>query len=278
MLGFSLKNGREARSRPAAATGPDTARACPRSSASPVKMVMFHGGKGGVGTTTLASEAAAILAGSDRNVAAVDLDVCRGDLHYRLDVPVTRDTHTVSDLLPVIDDLDTRILGNALSTCPCGARILPAPTTHAAAAAIGPDHVRKVLVAMAAEFEHIIIDSSVAGDRMISPAFDLAELVVLVVTPEIACLGGARRALGQFVSQGGKRPDIALVVNRSLGTSDAVSPAEIESFLQMPATVVLPEDTARCRRLADEGRHVTSERSALGHGIYSLMRHLFTLR
>jgi len=231
-----------------------------------------------VGTTTLASEAAAILAGSGRNVAAVDLDVYGGDLHYRLDVPVTRDTHTVSDLLPVIDDLDARILENALSTCPCGARILPAPTTHSGAAAIGPDHVGKVLAAMAAEFEHVIVDTSVAVDRMISPAFDLAELVVLVVTPEIACLGGARRELDEVVSYGGERPDIALVVNRSLGTSDAVSPVEVESFLRMTATVVLPEDTARCRRLADEGRHVTSERSALGHSIYSLMRHLFVLR
>jgi len=239
--------------------------------------VVFHGGKGGVGTTTLASEAAAILAGSGRNVAAVDMDVCRGDLHYRLDVPVTRDTHTVADLPPIIDDLDARILGNALSPCPCGARILPAPTSPQGAAAIEPDHVRKLMNALAAEFEHVIVDTSVAGDRTTTSAFDLAELVVLVVTPEIACLGGARRALGQVVSRDGKRPDIALVVNRSLGASDAVSPAEIESFLQTPATVVLPEDTVRCRRLADEGRLVTSERSALGHGIHSLMRRLFSL-
>src|SRR5450756_3166913 len=82
-----------------------------------IKTILFHGGKGGVGTTTLAAETAGSLSRRRRRVAAVDLDIFRGDLHYRLDLPLSRGTHTLADLLPVLDEVDGRILDNALSTC-----------------------------------------------------------------------------------------------------------------------------------------------------------------
>lgn len=273
---FSLVSGKGARPEPAVPGGGEEAPDRSRLPAAPHQTAVFHGGKGGVGTTTLASEAAAILAGSGRGVVAVDLDLYRGDLNYRLDVPATRDTHTFADLLPVLGELDARILDNALSRCRCGARMLPAPVSPGEASTIEPDHVRRLLKALTGEFEQVIVDTPVAGDQL-APALESADLLVLVVTPEVSCLGGARRVLDSVFSTGGKRPDLALVVNRSLGASDAVSASELESFLQRPATAVLPEDTSRCRRLADEGRLITSERSSVGHGIAALVRSLFAL-
>ena len=68
------------------------------------------------------------------------------------------------------------------------------------------------------------------------------------------------------------------MINRSLGKADLLSQEDVESFLGMRALLVLPEDTARCRRLADEGRPIAPGRSPLVQGIDSLARGLALLR
>jgi len=235
----------------------------------------FHGSKGGVGTTTLAAETAAALAAAGRHVVAVDLDLYRGDLHYRFDIPVSRGTHTLIDLVPVLDEIEARILDNALSRCSCRVRLLPVPASSEEADIVQPDHVHRLLTGLASEFDHVIIDTPSHLDGITAAALEEADLMVLVVTPEIASLGGARRLREALARRGGWNAREALVVNRALGDSDLLSVADVESFLDIPVALVLPEETARCRRLADEGHLLTAERSPLSQGILAMVRRLF---
>ena len=75
----------------------------------------------------LAAELARLLASSGRRVLAVDADMQRGSLHYRLDVPVGRATFSVADVLPVLDDLSPDLLRGAVSETSSGAWLLPSP-------------------------------------------------------------------------------------------------------------------------------------------------------
>lgn len=238
-------------------------------------IVVFHGGKGGVGATTLAAESVALLGEAGLRVAALELDLFHGDLHYRLDIPVSRGTYTLTDLLPVLDEVDGRMLENALSAGRCGARLLPAPASPGEARAVEAHHVVKLFSAIADEFDHVIVDTSSTLDEVTVAALELAGVVALVVSPELASLGGARRLLDLLGSREKSARRVSLVVNRSLGGDDLVSIADIESFLGMPVALVLPEETARCRRLADEGRTIASERSALGQGISAMVGRMF---
>lgn len=232
--------------------------------------IAFHGGKGGVGTTFLASEVTALLAREAPGVAAVDLDLHRGAMHYRLDVPLSRDTFTIGDLLPVLDDLSDLVLDNALSHCPCGARLLPAPGGIDPGFAPSPGEIRALGTALSTSFTYVIVDTPSSLDPVTLDVVTAADLVVLVVTPELACLGGARRALETMGSHGVNRAHVRLLINRSLGDDDAVNLSDFESFLGLPVAVVLPEETVRCRRAADEGRFVAYDRSPLGQGIQAL--------
>ena len=236
------------------------------------RTVVFHGGKGGVGTTTLAAETAALLSRYGRKVVAVDLDLYRGDLHYRLDVQVSRGTHTLVDVLPVLDEVDGRVLENALETCPCGARLLPAPTSCIEASGVQASHVMKLLPALAGEFDHVILDTSPALTGAVTAALKASDLIVLVVTPELACLGGARKTLDEIRSL---ELTTRLVVNRTLFDIDSFTEADIEAFLVLRVTAVLPEDTARCRRAGDDGRFLTSERSAVSQAVEELVHRFF---
>jgi Flp pilus assembly CpaE family ATPase len=226
-----------------------------------------------VGTTFLAAEAAAYLSSAGGTVVALDLDLHRGALHYRLDVPLSRQTFTVLDLLPVLEDLSERVLYNALSSCPCGAMLLPAPTVPPDRTA-APASIATLIDALAARFGNVVVDTGASLDDASLSAAGAADLLVLVITPEIACLGGARRALDTLTSRGVSTP-VSLVVNRSLGTSDDLRLSDIESFLGSPVTIVLPEDLARCRRAADGGSFLSSERSSLGEGLRALMGKYF---
>jgi Flp pilus assembly CpaE family ATPase len=239
-----------------------------------MRTVVFHGGKGGVGTTFLASEAAALLSSAGGAVVAVDLDLQRGALHYRLDVPLLRDTFTVLDLLPVLDDLSERVLDNALSPCPCGAMLLPAPAAPVDVDA--PELFGSLLDALAPRFDHVVVDTPSSLDDTVLAAVAAADLVVLVVTPEIACLGGARRALDRLASENSST-SLSVVVNRSLGDSDYIKLSDIESFLGLPVTIVLTEDLMRCRRAGDESRFLSAERLPLGEGIRAMTRRVFRL-
>lgn len=234
----------------------------------------FHGGKGGVGVTTLAAEAAFALSAAGRRVVALDLDTYRGDLNYRLDQPISREAHTVADLLPVIDELDGRILENALSVCPCGVRLLPSPRGGADAALVDGDLVSRLVPALASEFEYVLIDTPPRLDTATVAALTLADAVVLVATPEVACIGGARGALEGMDRLRENDSNTVIVLNRSLG-GDLVTLRDVESFLGRPVALVLPEETARCRVLGDEGKPVASGRSALSRGISVLMHKLF---
>ena len=82
------------------------------------RSVLFHGCGGGAGATFLAAESAAMLSASGQRVAVVDADRASGGLHYRLDVPLTRDTFTVWDLVPILEDTTDHVIDNAFSNSP----------------------------------------------------------------------------------------------------------------------------------------------------------------
>ncbi|PKQ28097.1 MAG: hypothetical protein CVT63_04490 [Candidatus Anoxymicrobium japonicum] len=237
--------------------------------------VVFHGGKGGVGTTMLATEMTMALASVGRRVAALDADLDRGSMHYRLDVSVGRATFSIADVLPVLEDITDDALRGALSTCPCGASLLPPPVGRAGLAPPDAAHAGKLLSALASNFDYVIIDTRAALDPFTTGLLMASDLIALVVTPELACLGGAKRAVTALDALPGERPRIELLINRSLGARDLVTRGDIESYLGMKASAVLPEDTAMCRRLEAECKSLLSDRSALSCEVFRLSRALF---
>ena len=221
----------------------------------------------------LSAELSGLAASSGRRVLAVDADLQRGSLHYRMDVPVGRATFSIADVLPVLDDLSPELLQGVLSESASGAWLLPAPQAFDAGCGAGSELGAGLARSLRSSFDFVVADTGAAFDDLTLGLLAAADAVLVVVTPELACLGAARRALG--VVHRLRSRNVELVVNRSLGQGDLVGEGELTSFLGLRALCVLPEDTARCRRLGDECRPVRSERSALAREINNLGRSLF---
>ena len=260
------------------ATRPVQGRPQPRRAREPnarPAVVAFHGAKGGVGTTTLAVESAVAVARAGANVALVDLDLYGGDAHYRLDVAVPPGAHTVAGLLPVIEELDGRIIGSAFSRCPCGVSLLPSPAGLPEAALFAPEHVRTVVSAARAAFDLVVLDTSSGAGDVTLEALECCDLAVIVVSPEISCLGATLKILDRLGPGGPAGRPRALIINRSLGRSDLVTTREVEGFLGLSASAVIPEAAAAFRRAADEGQTIGSDRSGPGRIIRETAARLF---
>ncbi len=228
----------------------------------PGPIVGFLGARGGVGCTTLAAEFAAVSAAGGMKTAAVDADRGRGNLHHRLDVPVSRDGFTVGDLAPVLEDIDEELLERVLSASRSGVMLLPRDPADGAADCSA---VAGVARSLSSRFSMVVVDagSGRAGlDLCLTGCFDV---VALVAVPELSGVYSAGEALGLL--RGAARATTVLLLNRSLGRGDSISTADVSSYLGERPALVLPEETAACRRAADEGVLLFSQRSALGDSL-----------
>lgn len=230
----------------------------------------FIGARGGVGCTTLAAEFAAAGAVSGMRTTAVDADSGRGNLHYRLDVPLSRDTFTLRDLAPVLDDVDGDLLERVLSPSASGVMLLPrspgAPPCPAPTCPAPPDaRFAGVPQALSACFDLVVVDAGCAPAGLglcLEGGFDV---VVLVAVPELSGVASAKAAL-DFL-KGRTAASQVLVLNRSLGAADSVSAADVRTYTGQRPALVLPEDTEACRRAGDEGALLFNGKSALGRSL-----------
>lgn len=218
----------------------------------------------------LAAETALLLARRGARVLAVDAAVERGTLHYSLDLPLKKGMFSVADVSNVWEDLPDDLLRNTVSRCPSGVSLLPSGGTQMTGRARCKEAAVSLVHSFRSQFDRVALDTGSGGDPFTSGLILASDLVVMVVTPELSCLGCARRALESMDSQGCERSKVLLVVNRSLGARDTFTAEDIESFLGIGATAWLQEDTVRCRRLGDACRPVCSERSALASAIRRL--------
>lgn len=237
----------------------------PRAAGRPGLCVGFLGARGGVGCTMLAAEFAAYAARGGARTAAVDADRGRGNLHHRLDVPLSRDTFTLGDVAPVLEEIDESLLERVLSPSRSGAMLLPRdPGVAPRPGAVEHLPVR-VLKALSGSFDVVVVDTGAvpAGlELCLSGGFDA---VALVAVPELSPVASARAAIGPLKS--GNAKSLALLLNRSLGRGDSISAADVRSYVGERPALLLPEDTAACRRAADEGALLFEHKSALGRAL-----------
>jgi pilus assembly protein CpaE len=162
-------------------------------------------------------------------------------------------TSSVLDLLPVIDELTPDAVGSAMTTHKSGLRALLAPPELQQADLIEPDMVRKMLVAMCAYYNWVVVDAPGDLSDYELSALDFADKVLIVCTPDVLSIRRTRSMLEVCQGLGLAPAQINLVLNR-IRKKDEIKPTEFRPlFNDYTVIAELPDDPGFVQPRVDRG-------------------------
>lgn len=215
--------------------------AAPLETAKGPQVIAVSGAAGGIGCTTLAVNLATTLAKTaGHEVVLADFDLMLGSLDACLDIIPDQ---TLQGIVQNIDRLDLTLLKRSMTRHSSGLYVLPHPVAMEDSAKIDPDTLRRVMLLLKAAFPTIIIDTSKGLQSSDFIAFEMADVILLVLQLDLTCLRNTARLLQLFQQFEGFTERVKLVVTRSGSHESEISQKKAEETLRMPITWHVPNAT-----------------------------------
>jgi len=172
----------------------------------------YYGAKGGVGTTTIAINAAIALQALGRRVCLVDGNLQFGDHRVFLDLGLDR-----KSIVDAIDapSLDAELMRGIVQTHDTGVDLLLAPPSPEAADLVTAAHLHQILEILAGMYDYVIVDIDKRLEDRNLMVLDIAETIFAVMTADLSCLKNVRLLLQTIVHLGYESNKLKLVLNRS---------------------------------------------------------------
>ena len=177
------------------------------------RTLAFYGAKGGVGTTTIAINAAIALHRElGRKVALMDANLQFGDHRVFLDLGLDRKSIVDVVSAPTIDsDLVRQVMVKHDS----GIDLLLAPPSPETADLVHPEHLPVICEHLASMYDYTLIDVDKRLDDINLGVFEAAETVFVVMTADLSCLKNVRLIIETMDHLGYPAGKVQLVLNRS---------------------------------------------------------------
>lgn len=195
------------------------ARFAPReavaSSAPLSRVLVFYGAKGGVGTTTMAINAAiALRREQGRRVVLVDGNLQFGDHRVFLDLGLDR--KSIVDVV-VAPTIDQELLRSVVVTHDSGIDLLLAPPSPETAELVSPEqhHMVHILENLRQMYDYVLVDIDKRLDETNLDVISSADIVFVVMTADLSCLKNVRLVLETMAQLGVENERVQLVLNRS---------------------------------------------------------------
>ena len=205
------------------------------------QVIAITGAAGGIGCTTLAVNIGTTLAKtSSQEAVLVDFDLMLGSLDACLDIIPE---HTLQGVIQNIDRLDLTLLKRSMTRHESGLYVLPHPAAMEDSAKIDHESLRRVLLLLKAAFPTVIIDTSKGLQSSDFVAFEMADLIVIVIQLDLTCLRNTARLLQLFQQFDGFTERVRLVANRSGSHETEISLKKAEETLRMPINFQIPNAT-----------------------------------
>jgi pilus assembly protein CpaE len=174
-------------------------------------MYTFAGVKGGVGTTTVAINFAAICAKQNKSTVLVDLDMDSGDAACYLGL---RHQYSIADAAENLDQLDHAMLEGMMVRDALGFFVLCAPEEVERSRTITADHLREICGFLIERYDVVVVDGSHALDDLLLSCLELSESIFVVLTSEFPAVRNAQRYLGALARAGYGADAVSLLLNR----------------------------------------------------------------
>lgn len=177
--------------------------------------VALWGAKGGVGTTTVASNLAVALQAktgkAGKRVTLLDASVLGGTLGVVLNLAPRR---TIADLLPRLDDLDAELLASVLTTHSSGVRVLLSMPWSKDGDSVHAAQFERILDWLQSVNDYVVVDTSPSLDESTTAVLQHSDQVIVVLTPEMTSLRNARVFFQTVESWGEPAGKYLLALNR----------------------------------------------------------------
>jgi pilus assembly protein CpaE len=177
------------------------------------RLFAFYGAKGGVGTTTIAINAAIALHRElGRKVCLVDGNLQFGDHRVFLDLGLDR--KSIVDVVTA-PSIDVDLIRQVLVKHDSGVDLLLAPPSPETAELVTADHMPQVLEQLTSLYDYVLVDIDKRLDEINLRILDAADTVFVVMTADLSCLKNVRLVLETIGHLGYEQSKVRLVLNRS---------------------------------------------------------------
>jgi pilus assembly protein CpaE len=219
------------------------------------KVICVIGARGGVGTSTVATNLATSVqqARHRESVALVDLDIHGGDLGLFLDLHPSQGLHHLSK---DISRLDETIVRSSLVKHPSGLHLLASgyegfhevqPTTGSTMRVIGL--LRSI-------HRHVFIDCGHVLEQAVKEAMDCSDQIILVTTLSLPTIRRTKRLLEALGTARYPTDKVVLVVNRYMNDQKELL-TETERLLEMQVAGRIPDDHRTASEALNHGKPLT---------------------
>jgi pilus assembly protein CpaE len=214
------------------------------------KLLLLYSPKGGTGCTTVAANLAIALKETmDKEVVLVDASLQFGDLDVQ---PNIQDNRTIASATSRINELDSDLLDSILSYHPSGLRVLAAPPAPEMAEKIEPEDIKTILNLLRRTYDYVLVDSWSYLDDIVLTVMDLADRILLVMTPEIPSIKSAKQFFEVAEALQFPLDRIDLILNKVI-PRDGIRPDQLEDSIKHKVQTILDYDPKSVRQAVNQG-------------------------
>ena len=208
------------------------------------KVYTFLGVKGGVGTTTLAANFAAVLAQRKNTVVAVDLDWSANDLAMQTGA---NPQYTLSDVAGNMSRMDQALFESLVTRDPLGFFLIGPADSPEAHGYFPAALFRDFGAFLIEKYDSVVVDAGRSlADEVVLSACQVSGAIFLVMTQEFAAIRNAQRYISALGRAGFTQDQIHVVVNRyqKKAASSIASLEQIRQTLNQSIFYGIPDSPA----------------------------------
>ncbi len=178
------------------------------------RLIAIFGTKGGVGKTVIAANlAVSLLKQTGKKVALVDLDLqFGGDMASMMSLHPKK---TVAELISILESPATASIADQLTRHDSGVDFLAAVSRPKQAHLITNERLEKLFGLLRRSYDYIVVDAGKSFTDTLVSTFDRANLILLVLTPDIISVHQTKWSLEVIESLHFPLKMLKIVLNRA---------------------------------------------------------------